>query len=158
MTPIKVFLIGAFITALTLCVGRVLHQQHPPLQRSVRSSRRISCHSHVVHSHHRPQPERRRPMSLIDEARRHVVTADQIGTTKPMTEYHLLLAQTKATLALAEQQRIANHIAILSAENADFYTLMPSRASEIYGTPTGKLLAEVQKALGTWEPEAGEDL
>lgn len=68
-------------------------------------------------------------MNLIDEAREHIHTADQLGTSKPMTGYHLQLAQTKATLALAEQQRIANMIAFGQATGTSFR-------------------AEIRKALG----------
>ncbi|MDN4616444.1 hypothetical protein P5G50_18505 [Leifsonia sp. F6_8S_P_1B] len=51
--------------------------------------------------------------SLIDEARTHIETANSIGTSKPMTDYHLQLAQVKATLALAEQENIANLLAFI---------------------------------------------
>jgi hypothetical protein len=98
-------------------------------------------------------------MSLIDEARDHLEAADRIGTSKPMSEYLVQLGNAKATLALAEQQAAANKIAILAADNSDFFFLMPEKAGrpEMYGSAAGALLADVQKALGFWEPEAGED-
>lgn len=50
-------------------------------------------------------------MSALDEAREHVEVANQIGTTSWGTEHSLNLALVKATIELAEQQRIANLIA-----------------------------------------------
>lgn len=47
----------------------------------------------------------------LDEAREHVEVANQIGTSPWGTEHSLNLALVKATIELAEQQRIANLIA-----------------------------------------------
>lgn len=77
-------------------------------------------------------------MSLLDEARDHLETADRITTTGPMSEYHLKIAQTKAILAVAEQQRIANLIAVDQRP----------WAVQIVGDAAGQALDEIRKGLG----------
>jgi hypothetical protein len=53
-------------------------------------------------------------MNALDEAREHVEVANSIGTTSWGTEHSLNLAMVKATIELAEQQRIANKLAYLA--------------------------------------------
>ena len=103
------------------------------------------------------------PMTDVEIAESHLERAAEAavrnGVGSRVEEAHVAAAQAFATLALAEQQRIANLIAILTADNADFFTLLPSRAAEpsMYGSVIGAMLADVQKALGFYEDEAGED-
>lgn len=53
-------------------------------------------------------------MNALDEAREHVEVANSIGTSPWGTEHSLNLAMVKATIELAEQQRIANKLAYIA--------------------------------------------
>ncbi len=100
------------------------------------------------------------PLTDIEIAENHLERAAeaavQMGVGSRIEECYVAVAQARATLALAQQQRTANLIAILTSDNADFFTLLPSRAAEpgMFGSVIGAMLAEVQKALGFYEEEA----
>lgn len=88
-------------------------------------------------------------------------SSDRLDTAKHANSDHQMraqaaIAQVMATQALVaatqahtEQLRIGNLIAICSAENADFFNLMPEKAGrpDMYGSMFGQMLVEIRDGL-----------
>jgi len=85
----------------------------------------------------------------LDTAK-HVHSDQQVVAQAAIAQVLATQALVAATQAQTEQMRIGNLIAICSAENADFFNLMPEKAgrAEMYGSMFGQMLGEIREGLG----------
>lgn len=79
-----------------------------------------------------------------------------IGDLRALAQAYATLAVADETRRLADAQHTANLIAVLTAENADLFSMLPTRVGqpEMYGSVVGQMLEEVQRSLGIYEEPA----